>query len=127
MRGGIEGGKSLSGCLPEEVGEGALGGPGGVLGQHHTKKAKVSNEDKDPSGSAEAARESERIRQDGFLDAGIAHAPMVSPSVLRSMEDSGPSEMVNEDGSWKSHALEEESDPGDRGGLRRTLSRWFGR
>jgi hypothetical protein len=87
----------------------------------------VSNEEKDPTGSAEAARESERVRQ--FLDAGIAHDPRVSPSVMRGAEDTGPSETVNEDGSWKSHALEEKSDAASqpRGGLRRTLRRWFRR
>jgi hypothetical protein len=43
--------------------------------------------------------------------------------------DDGPIETVNEDGSWKSHAVEEKSDPASQppGGLRRTLRRWFRR
>ena len=89
----------------------------------------MSNEEKKASEPPEAGRESEGIRQDGFLDAGIAHDPRVSPSVLRGIEDNGPSKRVHEDGSWKSHALEAESDPGShhQRGLRRTLRRWFGR
>ena len=82
----------------------------------------MSNEEKDPSGS----RESENIPENSFMDAGIAHDPRVSPSVLRGMEDNTLSEMLNEDGSWKSHALEEDESSGRRGGLRRTLRRWIG-
>ena len=83
----------------------------------------MSNEEKDPPGS----RESAGIPQHGFLDVVIAHDPRSSPSVLRGMEDNSPSEMLNEDESWKSHALEEDESAGGRGGLRRTLRRWFGR
>jgi hypothetical protein len=48
---------------------------------------------------------------------------------MGSAADDSPNEMVNEDGSWKSHTLEEKSDPASQphGGLRRTLRRWFGR
>ena len=89
----------------------------------------MSNEEKDPTGSAETARESGRVWQESHatLGVGVAGNPVLTASALGGAVDREPSEMVNEDGSWKSHALEEESDPGDRGGLRRTLSRWFGR
>jgi hypothetical protein len=86
----------------------------------------VGNEEKPPSESPGAGRESGGIPQDSYLGAGIAHSPRVSASVLRGLEDNGPSKTIHDDGSWKSHALEED-ESGGRGRLRRTLRRWFGR
>jgi hypothetical protein len=86
----------------------------------------VSNDEKDPAESSEAGRDSKAIVEGGgFMGPGLA--PGLSASVLSGGPDDGSSEMGNEDGSWKSHALEEKRDPGGRGGLRRALRRWFGR
>jgi hypothetical protein len=92
----------------------------------------VSDEEKGASEDPQAARESERILQGGFLSGGVGPmgppSPRVSASVLSGGADDGPSEVVHEHKSWRDH-LVEEPDPGITGGgrLRRTLRRWFGR
>ncbi len=90
----------------------------------------MSNEEKDPTGSAETARESGRVWQESHatLGVGVAGNPVLTASALGGAVDREPSEMVNEDGSWKSH-VEEAADPAGqpRGELHRTLRRWFGR
>ncbi len=87
----------------------------------------MSNEEKDPSRSPEAARESERILQDAFLrgDAGAVGAPRVSASVWSAGANDGPGEVVHEHRKWRRH-VEEERGPG-AGWLRRTLRRWLRR
>ncbi len=85
----------------------------------------MSNEEKDPSRSPEAARESERILQDSLLGPGFAGTPRVSASVLSEAANEGSGEVVHEHKKWRRH-VEEEGGPG-AGWLRRTLRRWFGR
>ncbi len=85
----------------------------------------MSNEEKNPSESPEAGRDSKAtVEGGGFIGPGLA--PGLSASVLSGGEDDGPSEVVHEHKSWRHHVVEE-SDPGSGGRLRRTLRRWFRR
>jgi len=87
----------------------------------------VSNEEKDPSRPPDETLDPSGVVKGGRL--GWGAAPGLPASVMGSAADDSPNEMVNEDGSWKSHAVEEKSDPASqpRGGLLRGLRRWFGR
>ena len=79
----------------------------------------------------EAEEKSERLLEDTYLSGGVgmgAAGPRLSASALSIDSDEGI--QVHEDGSWKSHALEE-GDAGDEpaapGGVRGALRRLFGR
>ena len=88
----------------------------------------MSNEEKDPSEQPEEAKEAWDKVDVGRIAIGVVQHG-VCAELMSGGADDGPIETVNEDGSWKSHALEEKSDPASqpRGGLRRTLRRWFRR
>ena len=81
-----------------------------------------------------AGEKSERLLDDTYLSGAVglgAAGPRLSASTLRTDDDEGI--QVHEDGSWKSHALEE-GDAGDapaapggiRGAFRRLFGRWAG-
>lgn len=79
----------------------------------------------------EAGEKSERLLDDTYLSGAVgmgATGPRLSASKLRTDDDEGI--QVHEDGSWKSHALEE-GDAGDApaapGGIRGAFRRLFGR
>jgi hypothetical protein len=79
----------------------------------------------------EAGEKSERLLEDTYLSGAVgmgAAGPRLSASVLRT--DGDEATQVHDDGSWKSHAVEE-GDPGDEpaapGGIRGALRRLFGR
>ena len=79
----------------------------------------------------EAGEKSERLLDDTYLSGAVgmgATGPRLSASTLRTDDDEGI--QVHEDGSWKSHALEE-GDAGDApavpGGIRGAFRRLFGR
>ena len=91
----------------------------------------MDDERTDEQPSREAGDKSERLLDETYLSGGVglgAAGPRLSASILNTADD-GESEVV-EDGSWKSHAVEE-GDPGDApvsgGGLRAALRHLFGR
>ena len=92
----------------------------------------MSEEFRQKEEAREAGEKSERLLEDTYLSGAVgmgAAGPRLSASALSSGGDEGI--QVHEDGSWKSHAIEE-GDPGDEpsasgGGFRAALRRLFGR
>ena len=94
----------------------------------------MSGESGDNEKTREAGEKSERLLEDTYLSGAVgmgAAGPRLSASALHGAQDDGAGAQVYDDGSWKSHALEE-GDAGDEpaasgGGLAAILRRFFRR